>query len=59
MASSMGMDVITFSGFEENNPLRSIGKINYWLNSSSYNIVESTHQIWLLSIVDYIFSLKE
>lgn len=57
-AKKIGLSVITLSGFLENNPLRKMGDINLWVNSSEYNIVESVHQIWLLSIVDYLISNK-
>ena len=46
--------VITFSGFSKNNPLKKIGDINFWCNSTSYNKIEMTHHIWLLMIVDYL-----
>lgn len=45
---------ITFSGFEENNPLRELGTVNFWVDSRQYNFVEMTHQAWLLAIVDRI-----
>lgn len=51
--------VITFSGFDHNNPLRSKGDINLWVDSKAYNYVENIHQIWLLSIVDLIIGNKE
>ncbi len=51
-ASQMGIRLITFSGFKPDNPLRSAGEVNFWVDSHSYNIVEMTHQIWLMSIVD-------
>ena len=57
-ANKIGLPVITLSGFLENNPLRKMGDVNLWVNSSEYNIVESVHQIWLLSIVDYLISNK-
>jgi len=53
-AKELNMSVITFSGFESNNPLRKHGDINFWVDSKGYNIVEMTHHIWLLAIVDYI-----
>ena len=31
-----------------------LGDINFWVDSKGYNIVEMTHHIWLLAIVDYI-----
>ena len=57
-ANKIGLPVITLSGFMENNQLRKMGDVNLWVNSSEYNIVESVHQIWLLSIVDYLISNK-
>jgi len=54
MAKSMNVDVITLSGFSPDNPLRQLGVVNLWVDSSTYNIVEMTHHIWLLAIVDYI-----
>jgi len=53
-AKEMDMGIITFSGFERDNPLRQLGEINFWVDSKAYNIVEMTHHIWLLAIVDYI-----
>ena len=51
------LNLITFSGFLKNNPLKKLGNINIWINSRNYNIIETTHQTILLSIIDYI-SLK-
>ena len=54
IAKLLNCKVITFSGFKKNNPLKSLGDLNFWVNSDNYNFIETTHQIWLLSIVDYI-----
>jgi D-sedoheptulose 7-phosphate isomerase len=53
-AKKLNMSVITFSGFKSDNLLRQLGDINFWVESKAYNIVEMTHHIWLLAIVDYI-----
>ena len=53
-AKELNMNVITFSGFERDNPLRKLGDISFWVDSKAYKIVEMTHHIWLLAIVDYI-----
>jgi D-sedoheptulose 7-phosphate isomerase len=58
-AKKIGLPIITLSGFLESNPLRKMGDVNLWVNSSEYNIVESVHQVWLLSIVDYLISNKK
>ena len=52
-AKEMKLSIITFSGFKRNNPLRKLGDVNFWVESETYNIVEMTHHIWLLAIVDY------
>ncbi len=53
-ASAMGLAVISLSGFSPDNPLRRLGDLNLWAASDSYNIVEMTHHVWLLAIVDYL-----
>ena len=53
-ASAMGLAVISFSGFSPDNPLRRLGDLNLWVASDSYNIVEMTHHVWLLAIVDFL-----
>ena len=53
-AKELNMSVVTFSGFDSKNPLHQLGDINFWVDSKAYNIVEMTHHIWLLAIVDYI-----
>jgi len=53
-ARTLGLDIVTLSGFSSNNPLKKLGDINLWVDSDAYNIVEMTHHIWLLAIVDYI-----
>ena len=53
-AKERGLTVVTMSGFDASNPLRALGDQNLWVNSRSYNIVETVHQIWLLACVDKI-----
>lgn len=53
-ASQQGNNVVTFTGFEQNNPLRLLGKLNFWLDSKVYNIVENIHLMWILSISDIL-----
>lgn len=49
---------ITFSGFNKKNTLCCLGDLNFWVNSKKYNHIENVHQIWLLSILDYISDLN-
>lgn len=53
-AEEIGLCVITLSGFDADNPLRQTGRINFWVDSHVYNVVETVHNIWLASIVDRI-----
>jgi D-sedoheptulose 7-phosphate isomerase len=57
-ARDMKNKILTFSGFSSSNPLRSLGDVNFWVDSTSYNYVEMTHHIWLVAICDYIISIK-
>ena len=53
-AKNMGLSVITVSGFLFDNPLRKLGDLNLWVDSTEYNIVEMTHHVWLVAIIDYL-----
>ena len=46
--------VVTFTGFEKNNPLKVRGDLNFWVDSRKYNFIENIHQFWLLMIVDIL-----
>lgn len=58
-AKKLGMYIITFTGFDKNNPLKQIGELNFWVDSRAYNVVENTHQIWLLLVCDLIIGRAE
>ncbi len=47
-----GGHVVTLSGFDHDNPLRSLGDLNIWLNSRDYGLVEVGHQFILHNISD-------
>ena len=57
-AKKMGVSVITVSGFLTDNPLRKLGDLNLWVDSTEYNIVEMTHHVWLVAIIDYLIEAK-
>lgn len=57
-AKELGLKVVTLSGFNEDNPLRGLGDVNLWVDSSEYNIVEMTHHIWLVAVVDYLIDAR-
>ena len=58
-AKKLGLHVITFTGFKDDNLLKQEGELNLWVDSKAYNIVENTHQIWLLLICDLIVGKAE
>ncbi|HVK99970.1 MAG TPA: SIS domain-containing protein [Dongiaceae bacterium] len=58
-ARALGLGIITVTGFAADNPLRSMGDLNLWVDSSQYNIVEMTHHVWLLSVIDYLALHRE
>lgn len=58
-ARSQGYYLVTFTGFAPDNPLRQKGQLNFWVDSRAYNIVEMTHQIWLLAVCDMVIGRAE
>ena len=58
-AKELGLGIITFSGFNSDNPLRKCGDLNFFVDSKGYNIVEMSHHVWLLAIVDRIIGKIE
>jgi D-sedoheptulose 7-phosphate isomerase len=58
-AKKMGLQTVTLSGFNSDNPLRKFGDIELWADSSEYNVVEMSHHIWLVGIVDYICAAND
>ena len=54
-----GLPLITFTGFAADNPLRSLGEVNFWLDSRSYNVVECTHMIWITMVIDMVIGRAE
>jgi len=52
VASHSGAYVVTLTGFSAQNPLRHLGHMNIWLDSSNYGFVEVGHQFILHNIAD-------
>lgn len=50
----LGGKVVTLSGFKRDNPLRALGDVNLWLDSSDYGMVEIGHQFLLHNVADRI-----
>ena len=55
-ATKLGLQTITFTGFDPDNRLSKLGDINFHVDSQNYNVIELTHEFWLLSICE---SLRE
>lgn len=51
-ANNIGAKTITLSGFKADNPLRQLGGLNLWLDSSDYGFVEVGHQFILHNLAD-------
>ena len=54
------LNLVTFTGKTKNNSLIKINKkkLNFFVNSNSYNIVEIVHHALLLCVVDMIIGKK-
>jgi len=49
---------ISLSGFQQDNPLRSLGDLNFWIDSDDYGFVEMGHLFLLHHIADRFASGK-
>ena len=58
-AQAKGLEIVTLTGFDEDNPLKRLGELNFWVPSRAYNIVEMTHHIWLLAVCDLVIGHAE
>lgn len=57
-ASLLDCAVITFSGFDADNPLRQVGNINFYSPSNHYGFVELSHQTLIHCILDLFVRYK-
>lgn len=53
--------LITLTGFAQDNPLRQLGHLNFWIGQKHYGLVETSHFFLLHSLIDLWnqFVLKE
>jgi len=56
-ALEKGCGVITFSGFDGGNPLRSLGALNFYVDSSMYGYVETAHAALTHFLTDRAMSI--
>ena len=57
-AKEKGLKVITLSGFNQDNPLRRLGDINFYVPISEYGFVETIHHSICHCLVDMIIKNK-
>jgi len=55
-AREKGAEVVTFTGFKADNPVKQMGNINVYVPCEKYGIVESIHNLILQQIVDLIMA---
>jgi D-sedoheptulose 7-phosphate isomerase len=55
---ALGGSVVTLSGFAPDNPLRSCGDFNVWLDARDYGMVEAAHQFILHILIDRLWHEK-
>ena len=51
-ALSLGVSLITFTGYEKTNPLRKLGHLNFWIDCCDSGLVEISHFFFLHSLID-------
>lgn len=52
VAAEQRLEVITFTGFDPENPLRRLGDVNFYVASDMYGFVEVAHQVILHAVLD-------
>ena len=57
-ARARGCEVVTFSGFESTNALRSLGLLNFYVPSHTYGVVEVMHLGLLHAMLDELMATK-
>lgn len=57
-AKDHGCRLVTFSGFGEDNPLRQMGDMNFYVDSSVYGFVETAHAALTHFITDRTMTIK-
>ena len=58
-AQELEIGVVSFTGFEKDNPLGKLSEINFWVESRSYNTIECIHMIWLTASCDMFIGKSE
>jgi D-sedoheptulose 7-phosphate isomerase len=56
--SAAGCTVVTLSGFNAQNPLRGLGKFNFFIDSDRYGFVEIGHLTICHAVLDFLCGLR-
>ena len=59
VAKKLKLNLITLSGFSKKNKLHNKETVNFHVDSKNYNVIESTHLIILLQIIENLKKLKK
>ena len=58
-ARQRGCEVLTLSGFDATNPLRTQGSLNFYIPSHGYGVVEVTHLTLLHAMLDELMARRK
>ncbi len=58
-AKKKKISLITLSGMNKKNDLKKMGLVNFWVDSYSYNIIETAHQFFMMAVIDLIIGKAE
>jgi D-sedoheptulose 7-phosphate isomerase len=59
IAKTLGLRIITLTGFDPDNDLKALGDVNLWIDSKVYNVVECAHMLMLVAVCDMIVSQEK
>jgi D-sedoheptulose 7-phosphate isomerase len=54
-----GCALVTLSGFTPDNPLRALGKLNFYVSSAVYGVVETAHSAICHAVADQVIRTKK
>lgn len=54
-----GCALVTLTGFSPDNPLRRLGRLNFYVPSSNYGVVETAHSAFCHAVVDHVIRVKK
>lgn len=58
-ARAMGLTTVALTGMDRDNPVASACDDGIWVESRAYNIIETTHQFWLMAVIDMLIGEAE